>query len=222
MKDPYEKERDQFLRELKDFSCGKRKKYPGRLAEPLYFEPKLWGRKSTDKRLTRAQHQEQLRYRQEITEEYRARWRLLCLLCGMDPVMPRSKAAWQELCRRLAVRHVPGLQTTNTPLQPRRRRGAPSTRGRDFFVELVEAVDEARARVAQKQKKALDEISTATAIRNLDRKYLDKWKTARGKPLSPATLETRYHEAIKMLKRATMVFRPLQELGKFYINSKPD
>jgi hypothetical protein len=222
MKDPHEKVRDQFLRELKDFSSGKRKKYPGSLAEPLYLDPKLWGRKSTDKRLKRAQHQEQLRYRQEIIEEYRARWGLLCLLLGMDPVMPRSKAAWQELCRRLAVRHVPGLQTTNTPPQPRRRRGAPSTRGPVFFVELVEAVNEARTRVAKKQNKAVDKISIPSAIKNLNRRFLDKWKTARGKHLSIAALETRYYEAIKMSKRARMVYPPLQELGKLYINSETD
>ena len=222
MKDPYEKVRDQFYREIKDFWSGKRQKYPELLAEPLYIDPKLWGRKSTDKRLTRAQHQEQLRYRQEIIEKHRTRWGLLCLLCGMDPVMPRSKAAWQELCRRLAVRHVPGLQTTNTPPQPRRRRGAPSTRGLVFFVELVEAVNEARARVAKKQNKAVDKISITSAIKNLDRRFLDKWKTARGKHLSAAALETRYHEAVKMSKRARMVYPPLQELGKLYINSKPD
>jgi len=165
MKDPYEKVRDQFYREIQDFWSGKRQKYPELLAEPLYIDPKLWGRKSTDKRLTRAQHQERLRYRQEIIEKYRTRWGLLRLLYGMDPVMPRSKAAWQELCHRLAVRHVPGLQTTNTPLQPRRRRGAPSTRGLVFFVELVEAVNEARARVAKKQNKAVDKISITSAIK---------------------------------------------------------
>src|SRR6516164_10819828 len=179
MKDPYEKVRDQFLRELKDFSSGKRQKYPELLAEPLYVDPKLWGRKSTDKRLTRAQHQEQLRHRQEIIEKYRTRWGLLCLLYGMDPVMPRSKAAWQELCHRLAVRHVPGLQTTNAPPKSKKTRGAPTTRGRAFFIELITAVDEARARVAKKQNTALDKISIATAIRNLDRKFLDTWKTTR-------------------------------------------
>ena len=177
---------------------------------------------ATDKRLTRAQHQEQLRYRQEIIEKYRTRWGLLCLLCGMDPVMPRSKAAWQELCRRLAVRHVPGLQTTRAPPKTKKRRGAPTTRGRAYFIELITAVDEARARVAKKQNKSVDKISINTAIRNLDQKFLDTWKTTRSKHLSITALETRYYEAIKMSKRARMVYPPLQELGKLYINSETD
>ena len=79
-----------------------------------------------------------------------------------------------------------------------------------------------RARVAKKQNKAVDKISITSAIKNLDRRFLDKWKTARGKHLSAAALETRYHEAVKMSKRARMVYPPLQELGKLYINSKPD
>jgi hypothetical protein len=235
MKDPYEKVRDQFLRELKDFSSGKRQKYPELLAEPLYVDPKLWGRKSTDKRLTRAQHQEQLRYRQEIIEKYRTRWRLLCLLCGMDPVMPRSKAAWQELCRRLAVRHVPGLRTTNTPPQPKKQRGAPRKRGPFFPVELFVAVNDARARVAEKQNKAVDKVSIPTAIQNLPRKFLDEWKlldkwkskTYRDKLIR--SLETRYYEAKRIWRRRSQP-TPLQELGqhllekieKRYINPKPD
>ena len=144
------------------------------------------------------------------------------MLCGMDPVMPRSKAAWQELCRRLAVRHVPGLRTTNTPPQPKKQRGAPRKRGPFFPVELFVAVNDARARVAEKQNKAVDKISITSAIKNLDRRFLDKWKTARGKHLSAAALETRYHEAVKMSKRARMVYPPLQELGKLYINSETD
>jgi hypothetical protein len=140
----------------------------------------------------------------------------------MDPVMPRSKAAWQELCHRLAVRHVPGLQTTHAPPKSKKTRGAPTTRGRAFFIELITAVDEARARVAKKQNTALDKISIATAIRNLDRKFLDTWKTTRGKHLSIAALETRYYEAMKMSKGARMVYPPLQELGKLYINSETD
>jgi hypothetical protein len=230
MKDPYENVRDQFLQELQDFWSGKRKNYPELLADPLYIDPKLWGPEpdggKVHKPLTKAQRQEQHRYRQKIVDEYRTQWGLLCLLYGMDPVMPRSKAEWQELCRRLAARHVPGLKTTNIPPQPRKRRGAPSTRGLVFIIELVEAVNEARTRVAKTHDKA--KVSIPTALQNLDRKFLDKWKlldkwkTGREKLLR--SLETRHSEAMKMSRRARRMGLPtLEDLGKPpYKNSETD
>jgi hypothetical protein len=218
--------RDRLMRELEDFSSGKRKEYPGSLAEPLYVDPELWGRGLSRKQLTRARHKQQLGYRQEIIGEYRARWGLLCLVHGMDPVMPRSKVEWQELCRRLAGRHVPGLQTTNIQPQPRRRRGAPSTRGLAFIIELVEAVEEARRRVSKKQGKA--QASVVMALPHLDEKFLakwklrDKWRTGRAKLLR--SLATRHSEAMKMSRRARRMGLPtLEDLGKPpYKNSKPD
>jgi hypothetical protein len=217
------KARDQFLQEIEDFARGKRKKYPALLAEPLYVDSKLWGPKSVQKMLTKPQRQEQFRYRQTIVDEYQTRWGLLCLMYGMDPVMPRSVAEWRTLCGKLAARHVPGLQTTNIPPHAKKR-GAPRTRGPEFAVDLFTAVNEARARVAKKQNKVEGKVSIATAIKNLNPKFYDKWKTASGKRLAPTTLETRYHEAAK-ISNAARERGPqltwLQELEQHYKNSEP-
>jgi hypothetical protein len=223
MKSPYEKARDQFIQQIEDFACGKRKKYPALLAEPLYVDSKLWGSESVHKRLTKAQRQEQLRYRQKIVDEYQTRWGLLCLMYGMDPVIPRYKAAWQELCRRLAVRHVPGLQTTNISPQPRKRRGAKRSRGPLYYIGLVHEVDEARARYAKTHK--VKKVPPLTVIDN--QKFLAGWKTASGKLQTAKTLLTRYRETKKMMEAVRErgpdpKFRPLAELAELYKNSKSD
>ena len=227
MNDRYERVMDQFFKEMEDFRSGKRKKYPTLLTEPLYIDSELWGPEpeggKVRKPLTKAQRQEQLRYRQKIVDEYRTRWGLLCLLHGMDPLMPRSKAEWQELCRRLAARHVPGFQITNTPPKFPKRRSAKKARGPLYYIELVHEVDEACARYAKTHK--VKKVPPLTVIANS--KLLARWKTASGKLQTAKTLVTRYHETKKMMEAARErgphpEFRPLAELAELYKNSKSD
>jgi hypothetical protein len=223
------KAREEFLQEIEDFVSGKRKEYPYPLAEPLYVDPKKWGPEpdggKVHEPLTKAQRQ----YRQEIADEMQLRWKWLHLIHGIDPDQSSSAPPWEELCEKLAFRHVPGLRTTNTPPtppKPKKRRGAPRTRGLNFYIELVAAVSEAGARVAKKQSKA--NVPTSTALQNLDRKFLEKWNLLSKRETDRETLlrslATRHSEAMKWSRRARRMGLPtLEDLGKPpYKNSETD
>lgn len=222
MKEPYEKARDQFYKEVNDFWNGQGGKYPRLLSEPLYIDPEKWGPDPDGENVDDAQH----RYREDIRREVERRWALLCLMYGMDRIMPRSMAGWKKLCEELVSRHVPGFVITNTPPKSKKGPGAPSTRGPAFDAELVAAVDKARERVAKDENTTPDKVSVPKAIKSLDRKFLEKWpklldqwKTARGKN----SLKTRYHEA-KQIWNAWRNPQPtlLERLGKQYRNSEMD
>jgi hypothetical protein len=225
MKNPaLEKLKAQFLRDIRDFARGKRKKYPAPLDEPLYVDLEKWGWPEpgrAHKVLTKGQRKEQLRYRQSIRHALETRVQWLFLVNGMEPVTPRSRAEW-KLCDLLA-RHVPGLQRTNTPPKPKKRPGRAATRDpNEFYPMVIVAVEEARVRSAKMQNKPVEKVSIPTAIRNMD----PKARAALGK-LADSTIETRYHEAMNAWGEALLAkdrmqaqgYPPLAELGRRYKNS---
>jgi hypothetical protein len=83
-----------------------------------------------------------------------------------------------------------------------------------------------RERIAEDENTLLRKVSIPRAIKNLDRKFLEKWpklldqwKTARGKN----SLKTRYHEATNKLNAlSNQQPTPLSQLGKRYRNSEGD
>ena len=153
--EPYEKERDRFYKEVEDFWSDPGRKYPKLLAEPLYVDPEKWGPDPDGGNVDDAQH----RYRKDIRGEVERRWALLCLMYGLDRVMPSSMAGWQKLCEVLVSRHVPGFKITNTPPKSKKGPGAPSTRGPVFDAELVAAIDKVRERIAKDENTTLRKVS---------------------------------------------------------------
>jgi hypothetical protein len=70
MKEPYEKERDRFYKEVEDFWIDPGRRYPKLLAEPLYIDPEKWGPDPDGGKVDDAQH----RYRKDIRGEVERRW----------------------------------------------------------------------------------------------------------------------------------------------------
>jgi len=229
MKDDSEKNSKKYLRQKRDFQSRKRKKYPDLLLPDIYVDNKKWGWPEPDggsvgMLQTKEQQEERHQYRQEKCGELETKWALLCDIHGMEPAMPRSMAEWKKLCEKLANRHVPGFQITNTPPTPTPIK-YPSTRRLDRDVALMKAVVEAKVRYAKTHHVAADKVKDAQAIRNLDNEFLAKWgllkKWKVNKEKAVRSLRTRHSEAMKWDERYRGMGMPtLEELSRWAASQK--